>query len=111
MSEFATTVALLSQMSDASRSFSIALKRLLHQLLHTDSQLVDVHALATHILAEAALTGVGSTVKVDGEESDPYAYLSVVDLSRRQNEVRRTSYTRLSRANSYHSKYLHPSAN
>lgn len=58
----------------------IALKRLLSQLLHTDSQLFDIHALASYILSEASRMRVGSTVKVDGEESDPYAYVSVVDL-------------------------------
>ena len=25
--------------------------------------------------------GIGTTVKVDGTESDPYAYISLVDLS------------------------------
>lgn len=62
---------------------SIALKRLLNQLFTSDAQLFDVHALATLILACAKEYGVGSCVKVDGEESDPYAYLSVVDLASR----------------------------
>jgi hypothetical protein len=61
--------------------FSIALKRLLNQLFTSDAQLFDVHSLATLFLAAAKEYGVGSCVKVDGPESDPYAYLSVVDLA------------------------------
>ena len=59
----------------------IALKRLLRQLFTSDSELFDIHALAQHILSSAGQMGIGTTVKVDGTESDPYAYISLVDLS------------------------------
>ncbi|KAJ9127786.1 hypothetical protein QFC24_000069 [Naganishia onofrii] len=59
----------------------IALKRLLRQLLSSDAEEFDIHALAQLVLTQAVQMGIGSTVKVDGTESDPYAYLSVVDLS------------------------------
>jgi protein BCP1 len=60
---------------------SIALKRLLRQLFTSDAEFFDIHALAQHILASAGQMGIGTTVKVDGTESDPYAYISLVDLS------------------------------
>lgn len=60
---------------------SIALKRLLRQLLSSDAEEFDIHALAQLVLSQAVQMGIGSTVKVDGTESDPYAYLSVVDLN------------------------------
>ncbi|MCJ1316225.1 Mss4p nuclear export [Xylographa vitiligo] len=53
------------------------LKTLLRQLLDVDSQFVDTSALADLILAQPLL---GSTVKVDGNETDPYAFLSVINL-------------------------------
>ena len=57
------------------------LKTLLRQLLDVDSQLVDLSALADLILAQPLL---GSTVKVDGNETDPYAFLSVINLQEHQ---------------------------
>lgn len=59
----------------------IALKRLLRQLFTSDAEFFDIHALAQHILTSAGQMGIGTTVKVDGTESDPYAYISLVDLS------------------------------
>lgn len=53
------------------------LKTLLRQLLDVDAQLLDMSALANLILAQPLL---GSTVKVDGNETDPYAFLSVINL-------------------------------
>ncbi|MCJ1472310.1 Mss4p nuclear export [Lambiella insularis] len=53
------------------------LKTLLRQLLDVDAQLIDVSALADLVLAQPYL---GSTVKVDGNETDPYAFLSVINL-------------------------------
>ncbi|OJJ51046.1 hypothetical protein ASPZODRAFT_156026 [Penicilliopsis zonata CBS 506.65] len=53
------------------------LKNLLRQLFDTDAQIFDLSALADLILAQPLL---GSTVKVDGNESDPYAFLSVLNL-------------------------------
>ena len=60
---------------------SIALKRLLRQLFTSDAEFFDIHTLAQHILTSAGQMGIGTTVKVDGTESDPYAYISLVDLS------------------------------
>lgn len=59
------------------------LKTLLRQLLDVDNQLFDLSALADLILEQPLL---GSTVKVDGNESDPYAFLTVLNL--RQHKVR-----------------------
>lgn len=54
------------------------LKTLLRQLLDIDNQLFDLSALADLILSQPLL---GSTVKVDGNESDPFAFLTVLNLS------------------------------
>lgn len=53
------------------------LKTLLRQLLDADAELFDVSALADLILSQPTL---GSTVKVEGMETDPYAFLSVINL-------------------------------
>lgn len=53
------------------------LKILLRQLFDTDAQLFDLSALADLILSQPLL---GSTVKVEGNETDPYAFLSVLNL-------------------------------
>ena len=53
------------------------LKTLLRQLLDIDAQLFDLSSLADLILSQPLL---GSTVKVDGNESDPYAFLTVLNL-------------------------------
>jgi protein BCP1 len=53
------------------------LKSLLRQLFDTDAQIFDLSALADLILSQPLL---GSTVKVDGKETDPYAFLSVLNL-------------------------------
>lgn len=53
------------------------LKTLIRQLLDADSTLFDLSALAEVVLAQPLL---GSTVKVDGNETDPYAFLSVVGV-------------------------------
>jgi protein BCP1 len=53
------------------------LKNLLRQLFDNDAQIFDMSALADLILSQPTL---GSTVKVDGNESDPYAFLSVLNL-------------------------------
>jgi protein BCP1 len=54
-----------------------ALKNLLRQLLGPDSQSFDVSSLADIVIKQKDL---GSTVKADGEESDPFALLSVINL-------------------------------
>lgn len=53
------------------------LKTLFRQLFDADSTLFDLSALAEVVLAQPLL---GSTVKVDGNETDPYAFLSVVGV-------------------------------
>ena len=53
------------------------LKTLCRQLLDSDHQLFDLSALADLILSQPTL---GSTVKVDGKETDPYAFLTVLNL-------------------------------
>ena len=58
----------------------IAVKRLLRQTLSHDDELVDVHPLAELILSEGVRLGVGSTIKTEGEESDPWAMVAVVDI-------------------------------
>lgn len=52
-------------------------KSLLRQLLDVDHQFFDLSALADLILSQPT---VGSTVKVDGEETDPYAFLTILNL-------------------------------
>lgn len=53
------------------------LKSLLRQLLDVDAQLFDLSALADLILSQPT---VGSTVKVDGDETDAYAFLTILNL-------------------------------
>jgi len=52
-------------------------KSLLRQLLGVDSQLFDLSALTDLILSQPT---VGSTVKVDGEDTDAYAFLTILNL-------------------------------
>jgi protein BCP1 len=52
-------------------------KSLLRQLLDVDSQLFDLSALSDLILSQPT---VGSTVKVDGEDTDAYAFLTALNL-------------------------------
>ena len=53
-------------------------KSLLRQLLDVDHQLFNLSALADLILSQPT---VGSTVKVDGEDTDAYAFLTVLNLN------------------------------
>ena len=53
-------------------------KRLLAQLLQADAPLFNLNLLTDLILSQPL---VGSTVKCDGRESDPYAFLSVLNLN------------------------------
>lgn len=53
------------------------LKTLCKQLLDVDNLLFDMSALSDLILSQPLL---GSTVKVDGNETDPYAFLTVLNL-------------------------------
>jgi protein BCP1 len=52
-------------------------KALLRQLLDVDSSLFDISGLADLILSQPT---IGSTVKVDVKEADPYAMLTVLNL-------------------------------
>ncbi|KAG6856604.1 hypothetical protein H0H87_002696 [Tephrocybe sp. NHM501043] len=54
-----------------------ALKRLLSQLLQRDADLFHVHELSELILGQPT---VGTTIKTDGIESDPYAFLTVLNM-------------------------------
>ncbi|KAI0761168.1 p21-C-terminal region-binding protein-domain-containing protein [Trametes elegans] len=55
----------------------LALKRLTTQLFQADAQLLPVHDFADLVLGQPL---VGSSVKCDGRESDPYAFLTVLNL-------------------------------
>ncbi|PYH89773.1 hypothetical protein BO71DRAFT_434471 [Aspergillus ellipticus CBS 707.79] len=59
------------------------LKNLLRQLFDNDAQIFDMSALADLILSQPLL---GSTVKVDGPESDPYAFLTVLNLQEHKDK-------------------------
>ncbi|CAG8622577.1 7894_t:CDS:2, partial [Diversispora eburnea] len=54
-----------------------SIKNLLNQLFSSDSELFNLSEL-TELIIEQPL--VGSTVKVDGSESDPYAILTVLNM-------------------------------
>ena len=54
-----------------------ALKRLLQQLFHIDAALFQLHELADLILSQPLL---GTTIKTGGIESDPLAFLTVLNL-------------------------------
>ena len=53
------------------------IKTLLRQLFDADSLLLDLSALTDLILAQPLL---GSTVKIDGNETDAYAFLTVLNI-------------------------------
>ncbi|KAL1915097.1 uncharacterized protein VTP21DRAFT_7578 [Calcarisporiella thermophila] len=55
-----------------------AIKRLLTQLFSADAELFNLSELAELIIGQPL---VGSTVKVDGPESDPYSLLTVLNLN------------------------------
>ena len=55
----------------------LAIKRLATQLFSADAPLLAPGPLADLILSQPSL---GTTVKTDGIESDPYAYLSVLNM-------------------------------
>ncbi|KAJ5107170.1 hypothetical protein N7456_003845 [Penicillium angulare] len=59
------------------------LKNLLRQLFDNDAQIFDLSALSDLILSQPLL---GSTVKTDGNESDPYAFLSVLNLQEHKDK-------------------------
>ena len=53
------------------------IKTLLRQMFDADAQLFDLSALTDLILSQPLL---GSTVKVDGHKTDPYAFLTVLNI-------------------------------
>ncbi|KAI9460114.1 p21-C-terminal region-binding protein-domain-containing protein [Lactarius psammicola] len=55
----------------------VALKRLIGQLFQADADILRPHLLAELILSQPL---VGTTVKTDGKESDPYAFLTVLNM-------------------------------
>ncbi|ORY24980.1 p21-C-terminal region-binding protein-domain-containing protein [Naematelia encephala] len=63
----------------------IALKRLLRQTLSNDEDRIDVHPLAELILSEGIRMGAGSSIKTDGEDSDPWGLLAVIDVNRNRS--------------------------
>ncbi|KAI5300957.1 Mss4p nuclear export, partial [Ascosphaera pollenicola] len=59
------------------------LKILLRQLFDNDAQSFDLSALSDLILSQPLL---GSTVKTEGNESDPYAFLTVLNLQEHKDK-------------------------
>lgn len=59
------------------------LKTLLRQLFDSDADSFDLSSLSDLILAQPLL---GSTVKVEGNETDPYAFLTVLSLKEHKVE-------------------------
>lgn len=53
------------------------LKSLTRQLLDADAELINTSELVDLIVSQPL---VGSTVKVDGKESDPFAFMTVLNL-------------------------------
>ncbi|RUP14736.1 p21-C-terminal region-binding protein-domain-containing protein [Jimgerdemannia flammicorona] len=60
-----------------------ALKRLLTQLFSADAELFSLSELTDLILSQPLL---GSTVKVDGSESDPFALLTVLNMNEHKDK-------------------------
>ena len=53
------------------------IKSLLNQLFDVDAHMLDMSAITDLILGQPLL---GSTVKVDGQDTDAYAFLSILNL-------------------------------
>jgi protein BCP1 len=60
----------------------MAVKRLLRQTLSHDDEMIDVHPLAELILSEGVRLAAGSSIKTDGEESDPWGLVGIVDIAK-----------------------------
>ncbi|KAF3912242.1 hypothetical protein AA313_de0201022 [Arthrobotrys entomopaga] len=73
------------------------IKQLLRQLFDADAHLLDLSALADLILEQKL---VGSTVKVDGMEGDPYSFLTVInwDMHKENPAIKSLSTYLLDRA-------------
>jgi len=59
------------------------IKSLLRQLFDVDAQLFDISAFADLILSQPT---IGSTVKVDGDETDPYAFLTILNMQEHRDK-------------------------
>lgn len=66
----------------------LAVKNLLKQLFQGDAQAIWLEGLAELLVGQ---TLVGTTVKTDGRESDPYAFLSVINLT--HHKVRKCAFS------------------
>lgn len=66
------------------------IKSLLRQLLDVDAQLFDISALADLVLSQPT---IGSTVKVDGEETDPYAFITVLNMHEHREKPVMAAFT------------------
>lgn len=56
-----------------------SIKLLLSQLLSHDAPALDLGAIANLVIQQGEQ--LGSTVKTDGKEGDPYAVLSILDIN------------------------------
>lgn len=71
----------------------LALKRLLQQLFYTHSTKLDLSALADHVVKLSTGEGVGTAIKVEGDEDqDPYAFVSAIDLDGSEAALSLTKY-------------------
>lgn len=61
----------------------LGLKTLLKQLFDVDNELIELSQLADLILSQAE--HVGTAVKCDGEESDPYSFITVVNANQHRD--------------------------
>lgn len=83
-----------------------AIKHLLVQLFHSDAEHLELHTLSDLILSQ---NNIGSTIKVDGKESDPYAFLTAINLNKQKDNsaVGKLSSYLLDRAKSASNQALH----
>ncbi|KZT42870.1 hypothetical protein SISSUDRAFT_956255, partial [Sistotremastrum suecicum HHB10207 ss-3] len=65
------------QFFDPAEVDHVALKRLIVQLFQSDAELIKPHALTELVLSQPL---VGTTVKTEGKESDPLAFLTVLNM-------------------------------
>ncbi|KAG2156997.1 p21-C-terminal region-binding protein-domain-containing protein [Suillus clintonianus] len=61
-----------------------SIKRLLDQLFGVDAEGLSTHALADLVLSQP---DIGTTIKTDGEDSGPYAFLSVLNIGVHNDNV------------------------
>jgi len=61
----------------------LAMKRLFIQLFQGDSESLNINGVVDLVLGQPL---VGTTIKCDGKESDPYAFLTVLNMHVHQND-------------------------